>query len=348
MGKPLVTFVLTSYNHERYVREAMRSALAQTYSPLQVVVSDDCSRDGTFEALREEAAGYGGPHRVVLNRNERNLGIGGNINRVMELAEGELVVQADGDDVSLPTRAEELARVWSGGGVSCVYSDYVVIDGDGVCGEPAAVPSPAESWQELVRSGDPPVPGCAYSWDRAAFDTFGRLPNSGDDLHEDFAIPFRCALLGRIAYVNKPLVKWRRHQANTSQRYDDQAQMELDQVVKYQAAAARRHGRDGESWLRDLQLFSSLRPEAGAEVAQAMETIAARIAFYEFKAQALEGAGRMERLRRCLDAARRVRKLGVKPAAKVGLLGASPRTYCRLQQRWYRKLTARRKAQNHG
>ncbi len=53
MSKPLVTFMLRTYNHERFIREAVRSALTQTYSPLQVVISDDCSQDRTFEIIQE-------------------------------------------------------------------------------------------------------------------------------------------------------------------------------------------------------------------------------------------------------------------------------------------------------
>src|SRR5918997_5688988 len=120
MGKPLVTFMMFAYNHERFVREAVRGALAQTYSPLQIVISDDCSQDRTFEIIEEEVAGYEGPHQVLLNRNSRNLGLGGHVNRVMELAQGKLIVAAAGDDVSLPTRTEEFVRAWSKGGVFCV------------------------------------------------------------------------------------------------------------------------------------------------------------------------------------------------------------------------------------
>ena len=47
--KPLLTFAVGAYNQERFIREAVESAFAQTYSPLEIVLSDDCSRDRTFE-----------------------------------------------------------------------------------------------------------------------------------------------------------------------------------------------------------------------------------------------------------------------------------------------------------
>ena len=53
MDKPLITFLLVSYNQEAYIREAIEGALAQTYSPLEIVISDDCSSDATFSLIKE-------------------------------------------------------------------------------------------------------------------------------------------------------------------------------------------------------------------------------------------------------------------------------------------------------
>ena len=69
--RPLVTFVILSYNEERFIREGIQGAFSQTYSPLEIIISDDCSTDRTFEIIQEEVEGYKGPHKVVLNRNER-------------------------------------------------------------------------------------------------------------------------------------------------------------------------------------------------------------------------------------------------------------------------------------
>src|SRR5262245_29481692 len=104
--RPLVTFYLMAYNQARFVRQAVEAALAQTYSPLQIVVSDDCSTDGTFEIIVEAVRDYSGPHELVLNRNDRNLGISEHVNRITRLARGDLLIASDGDDVSSPIRTE--------------------------------------------------------------------------------------------------------------------------------------------------------------------------------------------------------------------------------------------------
>jgi len=55
-NRPLLTFALVSCNQEPFVREAVEAALAQSYSPLEVILSDDCSDDRSF-AIMEELLG---------------------------------------------------------------------------------------------------------------------------------------------------------------------------------------------------------------------------------------------------------------------------------------------------
>src|SRR5882757_8506640 len=106
--RPLLTFAIAGFNQERFVKEAVEAAFAQTYSPLQIILSDDCSKDRTFEIMEKMAADYRGPHRLALNRNPVRRSIGGHINRLAELAEGEMIVGAAGDDVSLPQRTQRV------------------------------------------------------------------------------------------------------------------------------------------------------------------------------------------------------------------------------------------------
>jgi len=109
---PLVSFVLLCYRQERFIREALEGALAQTYQPLQIVVSDDASPDNTYNLVLERAKHYKGPHKIILQQNKENLGLTGNFNEALHLASGELVVMAAGDDVSLPERTARIVARW--------------------------------------------------------------------------------------------------------------------------------------------------------------------------------------------------------------------------------------------
>lgn len=107
--RPLVTFALFAYNQEKYIREAVEGAFAQTYEPLEIILSDDCSTDRTFEIFKELAALYKGPHLIRARKNSKNLGILNHVLTVAQEATGEYLVVAAGDDVSLPPRAGFLA-----------------------------------------------------------------------------------------------------------------------------------------------------------------------------------------------------------------------------------------------
>ena len=115
IDKPLVTFGVKLYNQRQFVESALRGAFAQTYKPLEIVISDDGSSDGSFELasqLVEQYRAGGGEHTVLLHRNENNIGNAGNFETICRLAHGELVIQADGDDVSLPERTEKIVDAW--------------------------------------------------------------------------------------------------------------------------------------------------------------------------------------------------------------------------------------------
>lgn len=110
--KPLVTFALFAYNQEKYIREAVKGAFAQTYSPLEIILSDDCSTDRTFEIIREMAASYQGPHKIILNCNDSNMGLGPHLFNVARMASGELFIAAAGDDVSFADRTHTTVSNW--------------------------------------------------------------------------------------------------------------------------------------------------------------------------------------------------------------------------------------------
>lgn len=107
-----VTAGVKCYNNVRHVRAALESAFAQSYRPLEIVVSDDGSTDGSWDVVREVVAAHKGEKgvEVVLNRNESNLGNLGNWEKICELASGEFVVKFDGDDISLGDRVEKIVR----------------------------------------------------------------------------------------------------------------------------------------------------------------------------------------------------------------------------------------------
>lgn len=212
--RPLVTFLVAAFRQERFIAEAVSSALAQTYSPLEIVLSDDCSPDGTFAIMEALAAGYRGPHQVRVRRSDRNRGLTGHLNDVLWETRGRLVVFQAGDDASEPDRTEVLVDRWLAlGRPTCsLFSEYRGISEDGATlavagGEPFRSDA---SWQRLAdrdRRIMGSYPGCTQAFTRDAFEFFGPLPE--DVVQEDICLQLRSAILGGIGFVARPLVRYR-------------------------------------------------------------------------------------------------------------------------------------------
>ena len=127
---PLVTFVVLSYNQEKFIRAAVESAFAQTYSPLEIVLSDDCSPDGTFAIIEEMVAAYRGPHTVRAVQPPRNLGLLQHVMKCGREAQGAIVVMAGGDDIAKPHRVARLVEAFTPQ-TGAAYSLSDLIDAEG-------------------------------------------------------------------------------------------------------------------------------------------------------------------------------------------------------------------------
>jgi glycosyltransferase involved in cell wall biosynthesis len=125
---PLVTFALFAYNQENFIREAVEGALAQTYSPLEIILSDDCSSDDTYNIIQKMAREYKGPHKVVVRQSSQNQGLVNHIAAVIDLSDSEIIVMAAGDDVSLPNRAGALAAILQNSSCAAACSNFDLID----------------------------------------------------------------------------------------------------------------------------------------------------------------------------------------------------------------------------
>lgn len=207
---PLVSFFVLAYNQEKSVREAIESAFAQTYGNLEILLTDDASPDGTYDIMEEMASTYKGPHRLILNRNSENLGLIGHINRVMELTEGEFVIQNAGDDVSRPERTQRMIEAWekSRRQARYIYSSVERVGEDGTRfgiwdAQPdfdGEVPLSTAIQENLFGLG------AAAGWSRELFSVFGPL---GDTLYvEDVALGHRALMLGPVVQIREPLVDW--------------------------------------------------------------------------------------------------------------------------------------------
>ncbi|MCG6307788.1 glycosyltransferase [Vibrio alginolyticus] len=211
--QPLVSFIIIAYNQEKYIEEAIRGAFAQTYEPLEIILSDDNSPDKTFEIMQRLAEEYDGPHKVVLNRNEPNLGIGGHTNRVMELSQGEFIVVNAGDDISFPNRVRDTVNKWVDcGQIDCVISAQSIQIGENgnvLSIEPYESRSSLESLSsvENLATENGWLLGASLAFTKSLHDFFG--PINKNVVAEDVILALRGAILGEILLLDAPLVYYR-------------------------------------------------------------------------------------------------------------------------------------------
>ena len=103
-AKVVVTILMSVYNGEKYLHEAVESILNQTFSGFEFLIIDDASKDGTPEILHEYAEK---DQRIRVETNAENLGLTTSLNKGLRLARGEYVARMDADDISDPTRLEK-------------------------------------------------------------------------------------------------------------------------------------------------------------------------------------------------------------------------------------------------
>lgn len=98
-NEPLVSVLMTAYNRESYIGEAIESVLLSTYKYLELIIVDDCSIDRSFEIAAMYAAK---DERVRVYRNDQNLGDYINRNRAAGYAKGKYLKYLDSDDKIYP------------------------------------------------------------------------------------------------------------------------------------------------------------------------------------------------------------------------------------------------------
>lgn len=218
---PLVTFAMITYNQQRYVRDAVMSALAQQCDPLEIILSDDCSSDETFDIMKAAVSGYHGPHTIVLRQEPVNRGLIAHLNTVVKMARGDYVVIAAGDDLSNPDRVGALSQKMKDQPL-LIHSGFDVIDENG---NPMQIEPP----DEALRSGNlgkiagarALYVGATGCWHRDLLAKFG--PMEYAEAYEDLIMGYRAALEGRIAYVDRPLIRYRVGSGITTRHEDTRA-----------------------------------------------------------------------------------------------------------------------------
>jgi glycosyltransferase involved in cell wall biosynthesis len=212
---PKVSVVIPNYNREVYVREAIDSILAQSFTDYELLVIDDGSSDGSCAAVMayDDA-------RIRLIRNGRNLGIAATRNAAVGLARGEYLAFLDSDDRARDDRlAKQTAFLDHHPDHGAVGSWVAWMDSDG---------RPQDKIKRLATDADTIAaerlfcPGIANSTAMARTDTLREFPHAEHMVvGSDYDMWARFAASHKIANLPECLVRCRRHGGRVTERRAD-------------------------------------------------------------------------------------------------------------------------------
>jgi glycosyltransferase involved in cell wall biosynthesis len=214
------TICVVSYNQESYIKESVQSALNQDYPNLEVIISDDASTDGTFEIIENVVSNYNGPHKVIVNRNNKNMGVIEHINFVVfNLINTQYFILQAGDDISLSNRVSEIMKVFINEKPSSICTNAIKIDEHnneyGQFIKDNTILERKRYLKDFLIQGSNAF-GASMAYDIEIFRFFGQIPLTVRN--EDFILNARASLLNGMKFHNKNLIKYRIHEESLSLR----------------------------------------------------------------------------------------------------------------------------------
>lgn len=228
-GSPLVSCIIPVFNGERFIAAAIDSALEQTYAPIEIVVVNDGSTDGTKAVL----AGYSEKITMI---DQANAGVSFARMRGVAASSGSFLAFLDADDLWLPEKTEiqidRLAARLEGGICTCMIENFweqeVADEGERLRGTKYDGPRMA-SMQGMMLS-------------RKVFEHLGGLNTDISHFDEIDLLLHAKAENIWIVHVDRVLVRRRIHENNISRGRGEQGKADL-LVLAEQAIARRRAAR---------------------------------------------------------------------------------------------------------
>lgn len=218
---PLVSILVPSYNHEQYVLDCLNSIKNLTYPRLELLVSDDCSRDSTFRLAEEWAAAHADRfERVAVVRQENNLGVVGNVQYLFDSAHGEYLALIASDDMFMESAIERRVKILqTTPNLDAVFAKAQSISQSGVVVREQHI-HPLKARMLTKLSGrklmaaflllEWPAPGPVLFLRRSAVCESGSVGRIGPPLRvEDVFIYVRLAAKGRLGFADSVVAKYR-------------------------------------------------------------------------------------------------------------------------------------------
>jgi glycosyltransferase involved in cell wall biosynthesis len=210
-----ISIALATYNGSKFILEQLQSLARQTHLPDELVVSDDCSTDGTVEMIENFAKHA--PFKIRIVKNKTNRGYRDNFMQTAALCSSPLVAFCDQDDVWHPDKISEILKCFDDPSVMLVHHNANIVDANGRClrlalnrqmlKEKLAPRYFAMGFTEVFRRE---LLNFTDLWDLSL-----DHQEPTEKMAHDKWVFFLAASLGKIVFLDKPLVDYRQHEKNT-------------------------------------------------------------------------------------------------------------------------------------
>jgi glycosyltransferase involved in cell wall biosynthesis len=241
-NSPLVSVIVPSFNHGRYITEALNSVLNQTYPNIELIVVDDKSTDSSLKLVNKWIASIESKNRfsrVHLSCNSKNSGAAYSLNEGLKIARGELITFLNSDDYYDKTRIERLAGAYSGedhfcafGPIECVYETGTNVDIDLISiveSIPDRIADCLSSYVPLIRENIAVTSGNIFI-SRSLAKTLNGFQNL---LYcHDWEFLVRAGKYCEIKFIENAWYYYRLHDKNSFRDLSNQAGIETEAVFK--------------------------------------------------------------------------------------------------------------------
>lgn len=245
-GSTMVSVVMSVFNGEAFLAEALESVLDQTFADFEFLIVDDGSHDGTAEILQT----FSDRDRRIRILNQDNRGLAVSLSRGISEACGRYVARMDADDISMPDRfAKQVAYLDRHPSVGVVGGAVLQIDTDGKpCG---AIELPTDS--ERIRSQiarQSPIAHPTAMIRRKILDDVGAY-RSAFRYAQDYDLWLRISEKAELANLPEVVLRYRIHDHNVSRKH---LLGKLESVLLAQASA-RARSRGTEDFVNGISGF---------------------------------------------------------------------------------------------
>lgn len=209
---PEISVVMSCYNAADFLAEAIESILQQTFTDFEFIVIDDGSSDSTLDIIKK----YSAKDSRIVVIDKKNSGLTDSLNIGINVSRGRWIARLDADDIALPTRLEEqIAFVNRSAEIVLLGSDFIEIDQHGKVIKAQSYPTLHNELVTNLRNLKRFFPHSSAMYRSDLVNKVGRY-SPRIVCAEDWDLWLRLAEYGKIACLNKPLVKIRKHSQQVS------------------------------------------------------------------------------------------------------------------------------------